>query len=79
MCTAVTIPGTDGHVRRNAQVSPDQLTLTINGRRIPVMPDGIGSYVTHVMVWRWRDIEELATSILRWHPDYSPSARRRES
>lgn len=52
------------------------LALQLGNRSVHLMPDGIGSFVTHAMVGRWRDVEELARAILLYHPDYSPLARR---
>lgn len=57
-------------------VDGDDVRMTIGGRRIHLTPDGIGSFVTHEMVGRWRDLAELARTILKYHPDYSPLARR---
>ena len=65
--------------RWQAAVGADAVPLTIDGRQIPIVRDEIGSYVSHAMVGRWPDIEELAVAILRWHPDYSRWARPRVS
>jgi hypothetical protein len=54
----------------------EEVRLTIGGRSIHVMPDGVGSFVTHEMVGRWRDLGELAQMIVKYHPAYSPLARR---
>jgi hypothetical protein len=63
-------------VQWQAEIGPEHARLTIGGRPIHVVRDRIGSFVTHEMVGRWRDIGELASAIIRYHPDYSPRPRR---
>jgi hypothetical protein len=60
-----------------AVIGPRQVSLKVGGKEVHVVRDEIGSFVTHVMNGRWRDIGELASAIIRYHPDYSPLARRR--
>ena len=64
-------------VEWQAVIGPERATLTIGRRPVHITADGIGSYITHEMVGRWRDLGELASTIIRYHPDYSPLARRR--
>ena len=54
----------------------EHAVLTVGGRDVHLRADGVGSWVTHAMVGRWRDPAELARAILLFHPDYSPLAGR---
>jgi hypothetical protein len=58
-------------------LDPVRPMIIIDGREIHLEPDGVGGYLTHEMFGRWRDVAELARAIVRFHPDYSPLARRR--
>jgi hypothetical protein len=68
--------GTYRGVEWRAVTGREHATLTIGGRTIHVTPDDVGSFVSHAIVGRWRDLEEMAMALLRYHPDYSPLARR---
>lgn len=63
-------------VRWTARVEVNHVQLTIGGRAVHVTPDDTGTFVTHEMVGRWPDLRELAEMIIKYHPEYSPLARR---
>ena len=62
--------------RWNLSWEGTQPHLVVNGRRVRLRPDDVGSFTTHAMTGRWRDLGELAHAIIRFHPRYSPLARR---
>lgn len=68
--------GTVNGVEWHAEAGPERVSLTIGRKHIHVVRDKVGSFVTHEMVGRWRDIGELASAIIRYHPDHTPRARR---
>jgi hypothetical protein len=72
------LSGTFAGARWQVMLDPERPRIAIDGREIHVVPDGIGSFVTHAMVGRWNDLALLAQAIVRYHPDYSPLARRRD-
>jgi hypothetical protein len=50
--------------------------ITIGDQRIHVQGDGHGGYTCHEIVGRWQHPGEIADALVRYHPDYSPLARR---
>jgi hypothetical protein len=70
--------GTFGGVEWRAILDPQRPRIVIDGREVDVKADGFGGFVTHQMFGRWYDLGELAQAIVRFHPDYSPLARRRD-
>ena len=50
--------------------------MNINNHSIHLHPDELGSFTTHAVTGRWASLAELAQTIIRYHPDLSPLARR---
>jgi hypothetical protein len=62
----------------HVSLDPARPRIVIDRREVHVVSDGFGGFVTHEMFGRWYDLPELARAIVRFHPDYSPLARRRD-
>jgi hypothetical protein len=72
------LSGTFAGARWQVSLDPRRPRIAIDGREVHVSPDGFGNFVSHAMFGRWSDLAILAQAIVRYHPDYSPLARRRD-
>lgn len=72
------LSGTFMGTRWSVLLDPRNPRIRIDEREIHVDADGHGGFVTHEMFGRWTDLALLAQLIVRYHPDYSPLARRRD-
>jgi hypothetical protein len=72
------VSGTFAGARWQVLLDPQRPRISIDGREVHVRPDQFGTFVSHAVFGRWRDLTALAQTIVRHHPDYSPLARRRD-
>jgi hypothetical protein len=55
---------------------PERPRIVIDGREIHLERDSLGAFTSHLTFGRFTDPGEIARLVVRFHPDYSPLARR---